>query len=133
MYLDLYRGADAEDSFDHFDEQRETNIEFLRAMPRSAGGRKAMHKVAGEITLQQMLHEWAMHDLGTFARLPSWCVRANTGRRRGDWGSFISLGREKHRSWRSRLSCHRSVRKPPNRSRAFSQRKCLIYRKAILA
>jgi hypothetical protein len=25
-------------------------------------------------------------------------VRASTGRRRGDWGSFISSGREKHRS-----------------------------------
>jgi hypothetical protein len=64
MYLDLYKDADAEDSFDHFEEQRETNIEFLRGLPRSDGERRAIHKVAGEITLQQMLHEWAMHDLG---------------------------------------------------------------------
>src|SRR3954447_18949920 len=28
MYLDLYRDADPEDAFDHFEEQRETNIEF---------------------------------------------------------------------------------------------------------
>ena len=64
MYLDLYREADAEDSFDHFEEQRDTNMEFLRTLPRAAGERRAMHKEAGEITLQQMLHEWAMHDLG---------------------------------------------------------------------
>jgi hypothetical protein len=64
MYLDLYRDADAEDAFDHFEEQRETNVEYLRTLPRSAGERKAMHREAGEITLQQMLHEWAMHDLG---------------------------------------------------------------------
>jgi hypothetical protein len=64
MYLDLYRGADAEDSFDHFEEQRETNVEYLRSLPRSAGERRAIHKEVGEITLQQMLHEWAMHDLG---------------------------------------------------------------------
>ncbi len=64
MYLDLYRNADAEDAFDHFEEQRETNIEYLRSLPRSAGERRAIHKEAGEITLQQMLHEWAMHDLG---------------------------------------------------------------------
>jgi len=64
MYLDLYREADAADSFDHFEDQRESNIEFLRTLPRSAGERKAMHKEAGEITLQQMLHEWVMHDLG---------------------------------------------------------------------
>ena len=64
MHLDLYREADAEDSFDHFEEQRDTNVEFLRTLPRSAGERRAKHQEAGEITLQQMLHEWAMHDLG---------------------------------------------------------------------
>ena len=64
MYLDLYRDADAEDAFDHFEEQRETNVEYLRTLTRSAGERKAMHREVGAITLQQMLHEWAMHDLG---------------------------------------------------------------------
>jgi hypothetical protein len=64
MYLHLYRDADAEDAFDHFEEQRETNVEYLRSLPRSAGERRARHRVAGEITLQQMLHEWALHDLG---------------------------------------------------------------------
>ncbi len=64
MYLDLYRDADPEDAFDHFEEQRETNVEFLRTLPESAGERVALHKSAGEITLNNMLHEWAMHDLG---------------------------------------------------------------------
>ena len=48
MYLDLYREADAEDSFDHFEEQRDTNMDFLRTLPRAAGERRAMHKEAGE-------------------------------------------------------------------------------------
>src|SRR5215467_8750174 len=30
FHLDLYRNADPEDSFDHFEEQRESNIGFLR-------------------------------------------------------------------------------------------------------
>ena len=64
LYLDLYRDADPEDAFDHFEEQRETNIEFIRGLPGSDGSRVALHKEAGEITLAQMLHEWAMHDLG---------------------------------------------------------------------
>lgn len=64
LYYDLYRDADPEDSFDHFEEQRESNVEFLRTLPRSDGERKARHKEAGVITLAQMLHEWAMHDLG---------------------------------------------------------------------
>src|SRR5437016_35588 len=63
-HLDLYAKADPEDAFDHFEEQRETNIEFLRDLEPGAGDRRAMHKTAGPITLEQMLHEWAMHDLG---------------------------------------------------------------------
>ncbi|HUO97675.1 MAG TPA: DinB family protein [Rhizomicrobium sp.] len=64
MYLDQYRGADPEDAFDHFEDQRETNVEFLRSLPPEMGSRVAVHKAAGEITLSEMLHEWALHDLG---------------------------------------------------------------------
>ena len=64
MYLDLYRDADPEDAFDHFEEQRENNLKFLRDLPAGAGGRTALHKEYGEITLSQMLNEWALHDLG---------------------------------------------------------------------
>jgi hypothetical protein len=64
LHYDLYRQADPQDSFDHFEEQRETNVEFMRTLPRSAGDRRALHREAGEITLSQMLHEWALHDLG---------------------------------------------------------------------
>ncbi|MFN7997083.1 MAG: DinB family protein [Bryobacteraceae bacterium] len=64
FYLDLYCNADPEDAFDHFEEQRETNIELLRNLPRGSGQRVALHPEAGEITMAQMLHEWAMHDLG---------------------------------------------------------------------
>jgi DinB superfamily len=65
FHLELYRQADPEDSFDHFEEQRETNVEYLRELPASAGRRVAFHKgSATEITLENMLHEWAMHDLG---------------------------------------------------------------------
>jgi hypothetical protein len=64
FHLAEYAKADPEDSFDHFEEQRETNIEFLRALEPGAGARRARHKEVGPITLEQMLHEWAMHDLG---------------------------------------------------------------------
>jgi len=86
MYLDLYREADAEDSFDHFEEQRDTNVEFLRTLPRAAGERRAMHKEAGEITLQQMLHEWAMHDLGHLRQI------AELVRARMHWRQAGKLG-----------------------------------------
>jgi DinB superfamily len=64
MYLELYRNADPEDAVEHFVEQRENNVDYLRALPASTGARRAIHKEYGEITLSQMLHEWALHDLG---------------------------------------------------------------------
>ncbi len=64
MYLDLYRAADPEKSFDEFKDQREANIAFLRDLPNGAGDRVALHREFGEITLAQMLNEWALHDLG---------------------------------------------------------------------
>src|SRR6202521_5030044 len=64
MYLDLYRDADPEDAFDLFEGQRENNSEFLRNLPAGAGDRLALHKEYGEITMSQMLNEWALHDLG---------------------------------------------------------------------
>lgn len=64
MYLEVYKHADPEDDFEHFEDQREANIELLRGVPAEAGQRKALHRAAGEITLSQMLHEWALHDLG---------------------------------------------------------------------
>ena len=64
MYLDLYRDADPEEEFADFEDQREDNLELLRGLPVEAGNRKALHRSAGEITLAQMLHEWALHDIG---------------------------------------------------------------------
>jgi hypothetical protein len=64
MYLDVYENADPEEDFGHFEDQRETNIELLRSLPAETGDRKALHREVGEITLSQMLHEWALHDIG---------------------------------------------------------------------
>jgi hypothetical protein len=64
MYLDLYRDADPADAFKRFEQQRVSNVEYLRELPSEAGGRVALHREVGPITLNQMLHEWALHDLG---------------------------------------------------------------------
>jgi hypothetical protein len=63
-HLELYGNMDPEDAFDHFEEQRETNIEALRDLPPGAGERKAVHRKVGPITMAEMLNEWALHDLG---------------------------------------------------------------------
>ena len=64
MYLDLYRNADPEEAFVQFKAQRDRNLQLLRRLSVSTGARMALHRVAGEITLSHMLHEWALHDLG---------------------------------------------------------------------
>jgi hypothetical protein len=64
MYLDLYRGREAEAELASFTEQRAANIVHLRGLPAAAGDRRARSAEAGTFTLAQMLHEWALHDLG---------------------------------------------------------------------
>lgn len=64
FHLERYWNADPEDELDHFEDQRISNIEYLRTLPPDSGKRVALHREAGEITLSQMLHEWTLHDLG---------------------------------------------------------------------
>jgi hypothetical protein len=64
MHLERYLNADPEDELNHFEEQREDNVDFLRGLPAEVWNRVALHREAGEITLSQMLHEWVLHDLG---------------------------------------------------------------------
>ena len=91
MYLELYRNANAEDALCHFEKQRAANVEYLRTLPRSAGERRARHKEAGEINLQQMLHEWTMHDLGHIRQIAE-LVRARKHlRAAGKLGDSYSL------------------------------------------
>ena len=64
MFLDLYRGADPEEALGRLETERQANVAFLRSLPAEAGDRVALHSRAGEITLNHMLHEWSLHDLG---------------------------------------------------------------------
>ena len=91
FHLDLYRNADPEDSFDHFEEQRETNVEFLRDLPGNAGARKAVHRKVGPITLEQMLHEWALHDLGHVRQIAELVRARKYLAGAGPLGSFYHL------------------------------------------
>jgi DinB superfamily len=43
---------------------RKELVQFLRTLPPDVGARTAQHSKLGLITLEQMLNEWASHDLG---------------------------------------------------------------------
>lgn len=64
MHLHLYRNADPDEAFRRFEAERDANVRYLRGLDSEIGRRVALHKEAGEITLNHMLHEWALHDLG---------------------------------------------------------------------
>jgi hypothetical protein len=59
-----YSDRDAEESMAHWEEQRENNLEFLRGLEPGVLQRTARHTVLGRFTLENMLNEWALHDLG---------------------------------------------------------------------
>jgi hypothetical protein len=59
-----YSGRDVEDSFDHWEDQRETNLEFLESLEESAFGREGRHETLGVITVRDLVNEWAFHDMG---------------------------------------------------------------------
>lgn len=59
-----YSGRDPEDSFDHWEEQRESNVEYLRSLPAAAATRTGAHRRLGTFTVMELVNEWAFHDLG---------------------------------------------------------------------
>jgi hypothetical protein len=90
-HLELYAAADPEDSFDHFEEQRETNVELLRELTAADGKRPAVHKKVGPITLEQMLNEWSLRDLGHIRQIAELVRARKYLASAGPLGSFYNL------------------------------------------
>ncbi|MFB3829626.1 MAG: DinB family protein [Bryobacteraceae bacterium] len=59
-----FSGRSAEDSFDHWEEQRESNLELLNGLEEGWEKRCGMHPRFGRVTLGELVNEWAYHDLG---------------------------------------------------------------------
>jgi len=59
-----YSDRDPEESFAHWEEQREDNVEFLRSLDQRMLARTGQHAELGRFTLEDLLNEWAFHDLG---------------------------------------------------------------------
>lgn len=60
---DYSRGSGAE-NLAHFTRARRSTLAELTKLPASAGARTGVHSELGTVTLANMLHEWASHDLG---------------------------------------------------------------------
>jgi len=59
-----YSNREAEESFAHWEEQREDNVEFLRELDAGVLARTARHPALGTVSAGDLLNERALHDLG---------------------------------------------------------------------
>jgi hypothetical protein len=60
-----YSGREPEESFAHWEEQREDNVDFLRdVLEERKLPRSGRHPVLGVVTVEDLLNEWAFHDIG---------------------------------------------------------------------
>jgi hypothetical protein len=55
---------DAMAELDKLDRQRRETLAWLASLPPSVGPRTARHEELGPLTFDQLLHEFAFHDLG---------------------------------------------------------------------
>ena len=61
---DGFAAGSSQEHLSRFAHTRRELIQFLRTLPPDIGARPARHSKLGLVTLEQMLNEWACHDLG---------------------------------------------------------------------
>jgi hypothetical protein len=59
-----YSTRDAQKSLASLSRQRQANLKFLRKIRPRQMKRSGVHPKVGEITLEELITEWAFHDLG---------------------------------------------------------------------
>jgi hypothetical protein len=59
-----YTGSKGRENLKKFCHERDRSLSFLRYVPSSVLQRKGQHAKIGPITVGQVMHEWAFHDLG---------------------------------------------------------------------
>ena len=59
-----YSGNDPEESFAHWEEQRDEAVQLIRTLDATRLKRTGRHPELGIFTIEQMLNNWVCHDLG---------------------------------------------------------------------
>jgi DinB superfamily len=59
-----FSAGSPQEHLSRFTHTRRELVQFLRNLPPEAAARTAQHSKMGLVTLDQMLNEWASHDLG---------------------------------------------------------------------
>jgi hypothetical protein len=59
-----YSGNDPEESFAHWEEQREEAVAMIRSLDATKLTRTGVHPAVGRFTVENLLNDWVCHDLG---------------------------------------------------------------------
>lgn len=59
-----YSGQPGRERLKQFCHERDRTLSMLRYLPEGALGRTGQHSELGKISINDLLHEWAFHDLG---------------------------------------------------------------------
>ncbi len=59
-----YSSGKAREHLKQFCHERDRSLSFLRYVPAGMASRNGRHGEVGAITIGQLMHEWAFHDLG---------------------------------------------------------------------
>jgi hypothetical protein len=59
-----YTGQSAQEALKHFQKHRTDNLTYVKNLSAEIGNRVGIHPELGQITIAQLLNEWAFHDLG---------------------------------------------------------------------
>ncbi|MGC1686580.1 MAG: DinB family protein [Candidatus Acidiferrales bacterium] len=59
-----YSSRKARENLHLFCHERDRSLSFLRYIPPSVTSRSGMHSSIGKVTINQLMNEWAFHDLG---------------------------------------------------------------------
>jgi len=59
-----YNTIDPRESLTQLARQRSTNVKWLRALRPAQLKRRGVHQTVGEISAEELITEWAFHDLG---------------------------------------------------------------------
>lgn len=72
-----YSGNDPEESFAHWEEQREAAVELIRTFDATKLRRTGRHPELGVFTVEQLMNNWVCHDLGHIRQIAE-LVRAQS-------------------------------------------------------
>ena len=86
-----YSGKKARQSLARFKRERAKSLALLRKLPRGALERRARHPELGMVSLRQMMHEWAFHDLGHIRQVAELFRAQAYWPRMGGWTRYYKI------------------------------------------